>query len=48
MPDVDFSRVPDDVQRQCLPALRAWAAERFDLDRPLPFPREIRWAIYRR
>ena len=41
-------QVPAAIQARCLPALRAWAAERFDLDRVLPFPREIRWAIYRR
>jgi SAM-dependent methyltransferase len=40
--------VPEDVQRQCLPALRNWAAQRFDLDRPMPMPRELRWTIYRR
>jgi hypothetical protein len=40
--------VPEAIQARCLPVLRAWAAERFDLDRPLPFPREIRWTMYRR
>jgi SAM-dependent methyltransferase len=40
--------VPDAVQRQCLPALRAWAAARFDLDCPVAFPREIRWTVYQR
>lgn len=40
--------VPADVQQRCLPVLRAWAAERFDLDRAMPFPREIRWTIYHR
>lgn len=40
--------VPADVQQRCLPALRAWAAERFDLDRAMPVPREIRWTIYQR
>jgi SAM-dependent methyltransferase len=40
--------VPADVQQRYLPALRAWAAERFDLDRALPVSREIRWTIYRR
>jgi SAM-dependent methyltransferase len=40
--------VPEAIQARCLPALRTWAASRFDLDRPLPFPREIRWTIYRR
>jgi SAM-dependent methyltransferase len=40
--------VPEEIQKRCLPALRAWAEERFDLDRALPVPREIRWTIYRR
>jgi SAM-dependent methyltransferase len=40
--------VPTEIQGRCLPALRAWAAERFDLQRPVPFPRELHWTIYRR
>jgi ubiquinone/menaquinone biosynthesis C-methylase UbiE len=35
------------VRRRCLPALRAWTAERFDLQRAVPFPRDLRWTIYR-
>jgi hypothetical protein len=34
--------VPPDVQRTCLPRLRAWAAERFDLERDVPAPRELK------
>jgi hypothetical protein len=37
--------VPKTIQEQCLPA-RAWTASRFDLDRAIPFPREIHWTIY--
>ena len=40
--------VPEEVQRACLPALRAWAAERFDLDREVPAPGEVKWTIYRK
>ncbi|HMB80747.1 MAG TPA: class I SAM-dependent methyltransferase [Vicinamibacterales bacterium] len=40
--------VPVAIQQRCLPELRAWAAERFDLEQPIPFPREIRWTIFRR
>ncbi|MGH9142574.1 MAG: hypothetical protein ACRD2I_15695 [Vicinamibacterales bacterium] len=39
-------KAPEAIQAYCLPALKAWAAARFDLDRPLPPPREIRWTIY--
>jgi SAM-dependent methyltransferase len=38
--------VPKAIQEQCLPALRTWAEAHFDLDRAVPFPREIRWTIY--
>jgi len=40
--------VPEDVQRACLPALRAWAAERFDLEREVPAPRETKWTVFRK
>jgi len=40
--------VPADVQSRCLPELRAWAAQQFDLDREAPVPREITWRVYRR
>jgi len=40
--------VPGDVQQKCLPALKAWAAERFDLECSRPAPREIRWTVYRK
>jgi len=38
--------VPAEVQRQCLPELKAWASERFDLDRAVSLPRDISWKIY--
>ena len=40
--------VPHDVQVKCIPHLRAWAAERFDLDRSIEIPRESRWTVYRK
>jgi ubiquinone/menaquinone biosynthesis C-methylase UbiE len=40
--------VPKEVQRVCLPALRAWAAGRFDLDREVPVPRDLKWTIFRK
>jgi hypothetical protein len=40
--------VPRDVQAMCIPQLRAWADEMFDLDRSIEIPREIRWTVYRK
>ena len=40
--------VPQDVRTACLPALERWCERTFDLDRPVPMPRELRWTIYRR
>jgi SAM-dependent methyltransferase len=40
--------VPEDVRTECLPRLDRWAAERFDLERPVPMPRELSWTINRR
>jgi len=40
--------VPESVLAECLPRFLAWSEERFDLERPLAMPREIRWAVYRR
>jgi len=39
--------VPKPVQESCLPLLQNWCEERFDLERPVPIPREIHWTIYR-
>jgi SAM-dependent methyltransferase len=39
--------VPKDVLARRLPELQQWAAERFDLARAVPMPREIIWRIYR-
>ena len=40
--------VPAEVQRRCLPELRAWAERTFDVGRPTPMPRETSWKIYRK
>ena len=40
--------VPKTVQEQCLPRLKAWAEQRFDLERSIPMPRELCWTVYRK
>ncbi len=40
--------VPEDVRTECLPKLKRWSEQMFDLDRPVPMPREIRWTICRK
>jgi hypothetical protein len=40
--------VPEPVRTVCLPILGRWAEERFDLDRPIPMPRDVRWTIHRK
>jgi SAM-dependent methyltransferase len=40
--------VPKEVRTEILPRLQRWAANRFDLERPIPTPRELGWTIYRR
>jgi SAM-dependent methyltransferase len=40
--------VPQATREQCLPVLERWSADTFDLDRPVPMPREIRWTIHRK
>lgn len=40
--------VPENVLSECLPRLRAWAEETFDLERPIAMPSEIRWTVYRK
>jgi hypothetical protein len=38
--------VPAEIQRRCLPSLRAWAERAYDLDELRAIPREITWTIY--
>jgi SAM-dependent methyltransferase len=40
--------VPEHVRAECLPRLQRWCEERFDLERLMPMPREVRWTIYRK
>ena len=49
--DGEFSyiwNVPKTVQEECLPVLKAWSEQRFDLGRPISMPRELRWTVYRK
>jgi SAM-dependent methyltransferase len=39
--------VPREVQEKCLPHLMEWAEQAFDLNVPVPMPRELRWTTYR-
>lgn len=40
--------VPKEVQESCLPQLRRWSEENFDLSLPAPMPAELRWVAYER
>ncbi len=40
--------VPEHVRTKCLPGLQRWSEQTFDLERPVPMPRELRWTIYRK
>jgi SAM-dependent methyltransferase len=40
--------VPEHVRAECLPPLQRWSEHMFDLDRPVPMPRELRWTIRRK
>jgi SAM-dependent methyltransferase len=40
--------IPEHVRAQCLPGLQRWAEQMFDLDRPIPAPRELTWTIHRK
>jgi ubiquinone/menaquinone biosynthesis C-methylase UbiE len=40
--------VPKYARESCLPRLTKWCQDTFDMERPVPIPREIRWAIYRK
>ena len=39
--------VPNEIRAKCLPLLQLWAEESLDLDRVVPVPKQIEWAIYR-
>jgi hypothetical protein len=40
--------VPKTVQEQCLPRLKAWSAQRFDLARSISMPSQLCWTVYRK
>jgi SAM-dependent methyltransferase len=40
--------VAENIRAECLPRLRRWAEQRFDLKRPLSMPSEVRWTVYRK
>ena len=49
--DGEFSyiwNVPKTVQEQCLPHLKTWSEQRFELERPISMPRELCWTVYRK
>jgi len=47
--DGEFSymwNVPKTVQEECLPRLKAWSEQSFDLKRSISMPRELQWTVY--
>lgn len=40
--------VPENVRTECLPRLTRWSEQTFDLERPIPMPREVRWTVHRK
>jgi hypothetical protein len=47
--DGEFSyiwNVPTTVQEQCLPRLKTWSAERFNLAQSVTMPRDVSWTVY--
>jgi SAM-dependent methyltransferase len=40
--------VPEAVLKASLPNLQRWSEQMFDLEHPMPMPRETRWTIYRK
>jgi SAM-dependent methyltransferase len=40
--------VPQPVRDDCLPRLRTWCEQTFDLDQLTPMPRALQWAIYQK
>lgn len=40
--------VPEHVRESCLPKLKKWSENTFDLDQSVPIPKDLRWAIYRK
>jgi SAM-dependent methyltransferase len=40
--------VPTPVRAECLPHLRSWCEQTFDLERSIAVPKDIRWSVYRK
>ena len=40
--------VPKHVRESCLPQLRKWSENTFDLKQSVPMPKDLRWTIYRK
>ena len=40
--------VPRNIQESCLPQLKQWSENTFDLKQAVPMPKELRWTIYRK
>jgi SAM-dependent methyltransferase len=40
--------VPSHVQTSCIPVLRKWCEDTFDLTHAIPIPRALQWSIYRK
>ena len=40
--------VPKPIQESCLPRLKDWAENTFNLDEAVSIPRQLRWTIYRK
>ena len=47
--DGEFSYIwnlPRTVQEECLPRLKVWSEQHFNLDRSISMPRELCWTVY--
>ena len=40
--------VPTHVRESCLPRLKKWSENTFDLEQSVPVPKDLRWTIYRK
>ncbi len=40
--------VPSHVQESCIPVLRKWCEDTFDIAEAIPIPRALQWSIYRK
>jgi len=40
--------VPKHVRESCLPRLKKWSKNTFDVEQSVPIPKDLRWTIYRK